>query len=48
MFLHARRLKFQHPASGEAIELLAPLPPECALLLQALTPLPTPATPPTP
>lgn len=48
MFLHARRLSFQHPASGEVIELQAPLPPECAALLQALAPRPTPATPPTP
>ena len=29
MFLHARRLRFDHPASGEAIELEAPLPAEC-------------------
>ncbi|MEP6790948.1 MAG: RluA family pseudouridine synthase [Ramlibacter sp.] len=28
MFLHAWRLQFQHPASGERIELLAELPPE--------------------
>ena len=28
MFLHAWRLQFGHPASGERIELLAPLPPE--------------------
>jgi 23S rRNA pseudouridine955/2504/2580 synthase len=28
MFLHAWRLHFDHPASGERIELLAPLPPE--------------------
>ena len=28
MFLHAWRLQFQHPATGEKIELLAPLPPE--------------------
>jgi len=28
MFLHAWRLQFSHPASGERIELLAPLPPE--------------------
>ena len=43
MFLHARRLKFAHPASGEVVELQAPLPPECAALLQALTPRPAPA-----
>ncbi len=28
MFLHAWRLQFNHPVSGERIELLAPLPPE--------------------
>ena len=28
MFLHAWRLQFNHPASGERVELLAPLPPE--------------------
>jgi 23S rRNA pseudouridine955/2504/2580 synthase len=28
MFLHAWRLQFNHPASGERIELVAPLPPE--------------------
>ncbi|WP_415164579.1 RluA family pseudouridine synthase [Ottowia sp.] len=28
MFLHAWRLQFTHPASGERVELLAPLPPE--------------------
>lgn len=42
MFLHARRLRFQHPASGEAIELLAPLPAECEAFLQALPPVETP------
>ncbi len=36
MFLHARRLRFQHPATGEVIELEAPLPRECEDLLQAL------------
>ena len=36
MFLHARRLRFQHPASAESIELLAALPPECQALLAAL------------
>jgi 23S rRNA pseudouridine955/2504/2580 synthase len=41
MFLHARRLRFQHPASGEAIELLAPLPAECEAFLQALPPAKT-------
>jgi 23S rRNA pseudouridine955/2504/2580 synthase len=28
MFLHAWRLQFDHPASGERVELTAPLPPE--------------------
>lgn len=37
MFLHARRLAFDHPASGERIELEAPLPPECATLLTLLS-----------
>lgn len=36
MFLHARRLRFEHPASGEAIELEAPLPAECSAFLQSL------------
>jgi 23S rRNA pseudouridine955/2504/2580 synthase len=36
MFLHARRLAFDHPASGERIELEAPLPPECQQLLERL------------
>jgi len=36
MFLHARRLKFEHPSTGEAIELEAPLPPECLSLLEVL------------
>jgi len=36
MFLHARRLRFAHPASGEAIELEAPLPAECCTFLEAL------------
>ncbi|MCZ8251068.1 MAG: RluA family pseudouridine synthase [Hylemonella sp.] len=30
MFLHAWRLQFNHPASGERIELICPLPPELA------------------
>jgi len=30
MFLHAWRLQFNHPASGERIALLAPLPPDLA------------------
>jgi 23S rRNA pseudouridine955/2504/2580 synthase len=36
MFLHASRLAFDHPATGERIELTAPLPPECAVLLRAI------------
>jgi 23S rRNA pseudouridine955/2504/2580 synthase len=38
MFLHARRLRFVHPASGEPIELEAPLPAACEALLAALPP----------
>ena len=38
MFLHARRLRFQHPASGEVVELESPLPAECEALLAALPP----------
>ncbi|HSB25012.1 MAG TPA: RluA family pseudouridine synthase, partial [Burkholderiaceae bacterium] len=36
MFLHARRLAFDHPASGQRIELESPLPPECIRLLGVL------------
>jgi 23S rRNA pseudouridine955/2504/2580 synthase len=36
MFLHARRLVFDHPASGERVDLQAPLPPECERLLVSL------------
>ena len=36
MFLHARRLRFTHPGSGEVIELAAPLPAECEALIHAL------------
>ena len=36
MFLHARRLAFDHPASGERITLEAPLPDECVTLLSYL------------
>ena len=39
MFLHARRLRFTHPASGEVLELEAPLPAECEALIQALAAL---------
>ena len=37
MFLHARRLAFDHPASGARIELAAPLPAECATLIARLS-----------
>ncbi|MCO5124355.1 MAG: RluA family pseudouridine synthase [Rhizobacter sp.] len=36
MFLHARRLRFEHPTSGEVIELEAPLPAECEAFVVAL------------
>lgn len=36
MFLHARRLRFEHPATAEVIELQAPIPTECQQLLTAL------------
>ncbi len=36
MFLHARKLRFAHPGSGEVIELEAPLPAECVALIHAL------------
>ena len=36
MFLHAARLRFTHPATGEVIELSAPLPAECAALVDTL------------
>ena len=35
MFLHARQLGFDHPATGERITLHAPLPRECEKLLQS-------------
>lgn len=37
MFLHAKRLRFIHPGSNAEIELLAPLPPECAKLVAELS-----------
>jgi 23S rRNA pseudouridine955/2504/2580 synthase len=37
MFLHARRLRFSHPASGQGLELEAPLPDACRRLLEALS-----------
>ncbi len=36
MFLHARQLAIDHPASGERITLSAALPPECTALLKRL------------
>jgi len=36
MFLHARRLRFVHPESGQAVELEAALPDACARLVRAL------------
>jgi 23S rRNA pseudouridine955/2504/2580 synthase len=36
MFLHARHLAFDHPASGERLALDAPLPPACTALLAQL------------
>ena len=38
MFLHARRLGFEHPASGQRIELEAPLPAAGVALLARLAP----------
>ncbi|MDP9043898.1 MAG: RluA family pseudouridine synthase, partial [Pseudomonadota bacterium] len=40
MFLHARRLRFVHPGSGQTLELVAPLPAECESLMQALASAP--------
>jgi 23S rRNA pseudouridine955/2504/2580 synthase len=36
MFLHARELGFDHPGSGQRITLQAPLPAECATLLDSI------------
>jgi 23S rRNA pseudouridine955/2504/2580 synthase len=36
MFLHARRLAFDHPATGERMQLESPLPAECVRLLAVL------------
>ncbi len=36
MFLHARRLRFTHPATGETLTLEAPLPPELARFMAGL------------
>ena len=37
MFLHARRLRFVHPATGEPLEIEAPLPEACERFLRALS-----------
>jgi 23S rRNA pseudouridine955/2504/2580 synthase len=37
MFLHARHLAFDHPATGERVALDAALPADCAALLEQLT-----------
>ena len=37
MFLHARHLAFDHPASGDRVALDSPLPADCRQLLDALT-----------
>ena len=37
MFLHARDLGFDHPASGQRISLQAPLPEDCARLCRSLS-----------
>jgi 23S rRNA pseudouridine955/2504/2580 synthase len=42
MFLHAWRLQFTHPAGGERVELLAPLPPELMTFLDAIHATSTP------
>jgi 23S rRNA pseudouridine955/2504/2580 synthase len=38
MFLHAHRLVFTHPASGEQVVVHAALPQECKRLLHELQP----------
>ena len=35
MFLHAWRLQFKHPASGEPVSLQAQLPPDLEAFMQA-------------
>jgi 23S rRNA pseudouridine955/2504/2580 synthase len=42
MFLHAWRLQFDHPASGERIELFAALPAELKKFADHAAPAPTP------
>jgi 23S rRNA pseudouridine955/2504/2580 synthase len=41
MFLHAYRLGFEHPLTGDPVNVEAPLPPECLRFLQSLQPLAT-------
>ncbi len=36
MFLHSALLRFEHPVTGDALEIRAPLPAECEALLEAL------------
>jgi len=36
-FLHAERLAFRHPATGEAVDLRSPLPPDLAAVLAKLS-----------
>ena len=36
MFLHARQLEFDHPASGQRITVQAALPPDCETLLKSI------------
>jgi 23S rRNA pseudouridine955/2504/2580 synthase len=36
MFLHAFRLKFEHPATGDAISLESRLPKECQQFLKGI------------
>ncbi len=38
MFLHAYRLGFTHPVTGQPVSVEAPLPPECLRFLQSLQP----------
>ena len=41
MFLHAWRLQFRHPASGQSLQLQAELPSELALYLDHVLPIPS-------